>query len=94
MQEAEDHTHKHIRTVNEYMEMRRDSVGMKTVFAILEMGLNLPDEVVHHPVINELSTLALEMVLLDNVSRDATANMAKLTVIAGHDFIQQRASMR
>ena len=87
MQEAEDHTHKHIRTINEYMEMRRDSIGMKTVFAILEIGLNLPDEVVRHPVINELSTLALEIVSLDNVSRDATRNMATLTVIAGHDFI-------
>jgi hypothetical protein len=94
VQEAEDHTRKHIRTIDEYMEMRRDSIGMKTVFAILEIGLNLPDEVVRHPVINELSTLALELVLLDNVSRDATAHMARLTAIAGHDFIQQRASVR
>ena len=94
MQEAEDHTHKHIRTVDKYLEVRRDTVGMKIVFAMLEIGLNLPDEAVRHPIINELSNLALEMIVLDNVSRYATTHMARLTVIVGHGFIQQRASVR
>ena len=88
MQKAKDHNHKHFRTIDEYLEIRRDTIGVKPAFAILEIGLNLPDEAVCHPVINELSNLALEMILLDNVSRDATTHMPRLTVVVGHDFIQ------
>ena len=81
MQEAKDRTHKHIQTIDEYLEVRRDTIGMKPCFAILETGLNLPDEAVRHPVINKLSTLAIEMILLDNVSRDTTIHIAMLTDI-------------
>ena len=94
MQEAKDRTHKHIRTIDEYLEVRRGTIGMKPCFAILETGLDLPDEVVRHPVIEKLLTLAVEMILLDNVSRNATTHMARLTAIVGHDFIQHRASAR
>ena len=94
VREAKDRTHKHILTIDGYLEVRRGTVGIMPCFAILEAGLNLPDEVVRHPVIEKLSTLAVEMILLDNVSRGAATNMARLTVIAGHDFIQHRASMR
>jgi len=66
VQEAKDRSQRHIRTVDEYMEVRRDTIGLKPSFAILEAGLNLPDEVVRHPVIQRLLILAAEMVLLDN----------------------------
>jgi hypothetical protein len=88
LQEAKDRTHKHIRTIDEYLEIRRDTIGAKLAFEILKFSLNLPDEAVCHPVIDELSNLAREMILLDNVSRDASTHMARLTVIVGHDFIQ------
>jgi len=94
VQEAKDRGQKYIRTIDEYLEVRRDTVAAKPSFAILETGLNLPDEVVRHPVIEKLSTLAVEMILLDNVSRNATTHRAKLTVIVGHDFLQRRASAR
>ena len=94
VQEAKDRGQKHIRTIDEYLEVRRDTVAAKPSFAILETGLNLPDEVVRHPVIEKLSSLAVEMILLDNVSREATTHMTKLTVIVGYDFIQHRASAR
>ena len=87
MQEAKDRTIKHIPTINEYLEARRDTVGAKLIITIIEIGANLPDEAVCHPVINELSTLALEMILLDNVGRDATTHMQRLMVIVGHGLI-------
>ena len=60
--------HKHIQTIDEYLEVRRDTIGAKPSFAILETGLeNLTDEAVCHPVINELSILAIDMILLGNV---------------------------
>jgi len=74
VQEAKDRSQRHIRTTDEYLEIRRDTSGIKPSFAILETGLNLPDEVVRHPVIEKLSTLAVEMILLDNVSREATTH--------------------
>jgi hypothetical protein len=72
VQEAKDRTHKYIRTIDEYLEVRRNTIGIKPSFAILETGLELPDEAVCHSVVNELPTLAVEVILLDNVSRDAT----------------------
>ena len=74
MEEAKDRTDEQIRTINEYLELRRDTIAVKSYIAILEIGLNLPDEAVRHPVVNKLSTLAAEMILLDNVSRDATTH--------------------
>jgi hypothetical protein len=41
-------------------------------FAMLGVGLNLPDEAVLHPVIHELSTLAAAMIALTNVSQYTT----------------------
>jgi hypothetical protein len=76
--QAADRTHEYIRTIDEYLEMRRDTIGAKPSFAILETGLDLPDEAVRHPIINELSTLAIDMILLGNVSRDAITHRTKV----------------
>jgi len=66
VQQATDRTHKHIRTVQEYLEVRRDTIGAKPSFAILETPLDLPEEAVRHPVIQELSILSIDMILLGN----------------------------
>jgi hypothetical protein len=68
VQQAADRTHKHIRGIQEYLEVRRDTIGAKPSFAILELDMNLPDEAVHHPVIEEMSSLTIDMILLGNVS--------------------------
>lgn len=67
VQQAADRTHKYIRTIQEYLEVRRDTIGAKPSFAILELDMNLPDEAIHHPVIEELSILSIDMILLGNV---------------------------
>ncbi|KAH9965227.1 terpenoid synthase [Russula dissimulans] len=66
VQQAADRTHKHVRTVQEYLEVRRDTIGAKPSFAILETPLNLPEEAVRHPVIEELAILSIDMILLGN----------------------------
>jgi hypothetical protein len=78
VQQAADRTHKHIRSIDEYLEVRRDTIGAKPSFAILETGLNLPDEAVYHPIIQELSIVTIDMILLGNVSRDATTRRTGL----------------
>ena len=81
--------------MDNYMEVRRATIGAMPSFALLGLGLNVPDEAVHHPVIEELSALAADMISLTNVSQDATTyphNRAKIGV--GYDFIQYRTSAR
>ena len=58
--------------MDEYMEVRRNTVGALPVFTMLGMGLNLPEKAVLHPVIEELSALVADMISLSNVSQDAT----------------------
>ena len=95
VQQAADRTHKHIRTIDKYMEVRRNTVGTMPSFALLGIGLNLPDEAVLHPVIDELSALASDMISLSNVSQDTTAfPHDKVKISVGHGFIQRRASAR
>jgi hypothetical protein len=64
-------------------------------FAMLGMGLNLPDEAVLHPVIHKLSVLASDMIALNNVSQyTSTCPHDGVKNGVGHDFIQHRASAR
>ena len=62
--------------------MRRDTIGAKPSFAILETGMNLPDEAVQHPVIQEMSILSIDMILLGNVSGHPISPIIKLTTVA------------
>jgi hypothetical protein len=57
--------------------VRRDTIGAKPSFAILETGLNLPDQAVQHPAIVELSILSIDMILLGNVSDDTISRMIR-----------------
>ncbi|KAH9006423.1 terpenoid synthase [Lactarius hatsudake] len=66
VQQAADRTHKHIRSIQEYLEVRRDTIGAKPSFAILELDMNIPDQAIHHPVIEELTILTIDMILLGN----------------------------
>ncbi|KAH8982765.1 isoprenoid synthase domain-containing protein [Lactarius hatsudake] len=68
IQKAADRRHKHIRSVEEYFELRRDTIGARPAFALIELDMNLPKEAVHHPVIEEMTILAVDMIILDNVS--------------------------
>ncbi|KAI0066962.1 terpenoid synthase [Artomyces pyxidatus] len=66
VQQAADRVHHHVRSVDEYLEVRRDTIGAKPSFAILETGMNLPDEAVENDIIQRLSILAIDMILLGN----------------------------
>ena len=57
-----------IRTIDSYIQCRRDGVGAKPSFGILELELDLPDEVFYHPVIVELSDHIIDMIFINDVS--------------------------
>ena len=69
VQRAADRRLKRIRSVEEYFEVRRETIGAKAAFALIELDMNLPDEAVKHPVVEELNILAIDMIILDNVGR-------------------------
>lgn len=68
VQQAEDRTHAYIRSIDSYLMVRRDTIGAKPSFALLEADMNLPDEVINHPVIVDLSISCIDMLILGNVS--------------------------
>lgn len=68
MQQAIDRNEHRIRDVKSYIEVRRDTVGAKPSFALLEQALDMPDEVVSHPAIQEMRLASIDMLCVGNVS--------------------------
>ncbi|KAJ7443637.1 hypothetical protein B0H11DRAFT_2250554 [Mycena galericulata] len=56
----------HYRDVNSYFEVRRETIGAKPSFAICEIHMNIPDEVMTHPVIAKLSILCIDALIIGN----------------------------
>ena len=86
-----DRGHKHIRNVKEYFEVRRDTIGTRPSFALLGLDMNLPEEAVQHPVIEEMTILATDMIILDNVGWACLRYLLRLIDLAlgvGYCFVQ------
>ncbi|THH10180.1 hypothetical protein EW146_g8449 [Bondarzewia mesenterica] len=66
VQQAADRTHSHIRDIDSYLDVRRDTIGAKPSFALLELGMDLPDEVINHPVVQDLSLWTIDMLCIGN----------------------------
>ena len=67
--EMEDHRAKSIRSVVDYLILRRDTCGVASTLAIIEFGLDLPDHVLNHPVIVSLREGAIKLIGIINVCR-------------------------
>ncbi|KAG6895319.1 hypothetical protein C0993_009725, partial [Termitomyces sp. T159_Od127] len=66
VQQAEDRAQNYIRNVDDYLRVRRNTIGVKPSLVILQFGLNLPDGVFEDPVIQKLSTACVDMISIDN----------------------------
>ncbi|RDX52874.1 terpenoid synthase [Lentinus brumalis] len=66
VQQATDRHVQRLHTVESYLNMRRENIGAKPSFALLELDMHLPDEVMTHPTIVDLSTWAIDMLILGN----------------------------
>ncbi|EPE04338.1 terpenoid synthase [Ophiostoma piceae UAMH 11346] len=54
-------------TVDSYLQLRRETVGCLPSFALLGLATeNLTDDVINHPLVDALSQLATELILLGN----------------------------
>ncbi len=67
VQQAKDRQNRHIRSIDDYFDVRRLTAGIDPSYAMLELGYDLPDEVFHHPTVVALHRLSRDMIILDNV---------------------------
>ncbi|KAL4256103.1 Terpene synthase [Pleurotus pulmonarius] len=66
VQQAEDRAKRHVRNVEEYFQIRRETVGAKPSFAIGQLYLNIPQEIIDHPVISKLTEISIDLIILAN----------------------------
>ncbi|GJJ07727.1 hypothetical protein Clacol_001932 [Clathrus columnatus] len=90
--EASDRESRHIRNIEDYFKIRRGTIGAKPLFAICEMYMNIPEEVIRHPVIKKLSELVVNMIIIGNDLYSYNVEQARgdeihnLVTIVMHEF--------
>ena len=66
--ETEDRVTGNLRTVDDYVILRRDTCGAKPTFSCLGLGLQIPNEVFENPFIICLLDNAADFIFISNVS--------------------------
>lgn len=94
VQQAADRDNNTFRTVDSYLETRRENIGARPSYVPIELDLNLPDEVFYHPIIVELSVHIADLIILDNVSVQSSVitlryslSISFLTRFSGHRLL-------
>jgi hypothetical protein len=65
--EVSDRTRGHVRGIADFLELRRLTAGAYASFFSVELGLDVPDEVMEHPAVEALRSLAGNSTVLVNV---------------------------
>lgn len=68
MEQAGDRECNRVRCVDDYFTVRRHTLGLLPCLDMLQLGMDLPDSVVNHPQVEELTTIAIDMLIIENVS--------------------------
>ncbi|THU78335.1 terpenoid synthase [Dendrothele bispora CBS 962.96] len=66
VQQAVDRANDHIRDIEGYFRVRRDTIGAKPSFTLLEFTMDIPDEVMNHPVVQDLTIWCIDMLIIGN----------------------------
>ncbi|EMD35700.1 terpene cyclase, partial [Gelatoporia subvermispora B] len=64
--QARDRSAARMRTIEEYFEIRRLTIGTDPSYVPIEFAMDLPAEVYHHPTITALSLDVTDIILIDN----------------------------
>jgi len=64
--EAFDRTSGHIRSIADYIPLRKLTSGSRATFLCIELGLDIPDEVYEHPVLESLLELTADTIVITN----------------------------
>lgn len=98
--EAEDRANQTVHSIKDYLTLRRDTCGARPTLALIEFGLDLPEEVTSHPVLVSLREAAVDLIILVNVSltdRFSSACFTDRLLLprnAGHALISARDILR
>ena len=68
IEEASDRARGSIRGIKDYLRLTRLTAGPYPCFFPIEMDLDIPDEVMAHPSMERIRSLAAESLVLGNVS--------------------------
>jgi hypothetical protein len=81
VQQAIDRSGHRIRDIKSYFDVRRGTIAAKAGFALLEQALDIPDEVMSHPAIQEMVLASVDMISIANVSdiHDRITSYTRLT---------------
>lgn len=85
--QASDRDNKHIRGSEEYMILRRRTIGLHPSYPMQELGMDLVDDIWNHPVIDELRRNVVDIVLLDNVRCLGAGRLRANAAYIGHLFL-------
>ena len=66
--ETEDRATGHLRPIDEYIVLRRDTVAARAIFSYLGLGLNIPDAVFDNPIMISLLENRNDLLAIVNVS--------------------------
>ncbi|KAG1886765.1 terpenoid synthase [Suillus subluteus] len=66
VQQANDRSGHHVRDIQSYFDVRRKTVAARPSYAFLELGLDIPDEVISHPTIEDMVVASIDMIALTN----------------------------
>ncbi|KXN86840.1 Delta(6)-protoilludene synthase [Leucoagaricus sp. SymC.cos] len=66
IEEADDRANKRYRSFEDYMRIRKNTAGGAPTLALIEFGLDLPDEVFDHPIVTSLRDRAETLIVLVN----------------------------
>ena len=68
LRQVQDCSESQIRSAEDMIVTRRDTIGVKVLHVFIEytQELQIPDEVFDHPVIKEIETLGIDWIIIQN----------------------------
>ncbi|KAG6859946.1 hypothetical protein C0995_001480 [Termitomyces sp. Mi166 len=66
IQEVQDRAQNYLRNIDEYLALRRRTVGVMPSITFLQFELDLPDKIFEDPVVQRLTNICVEMTILSN----------------------------
>lgn len=66
VQQSSDREHGCQRNIDDYLAIRRYTIGAEPSFVVNAMNMDLPDHVVEHPTLRRLELLAIDMIVMGN----------------------------
>ncbi|XP_006456413.1 hypothetical protein AGABI2DRAFT_195544 [Agaricus bisporus var. bisporus H97] len=85
IQESEDRESKRVRPIDDYLQLRRETFGAQATIALLGFGLEIPEDVLSHPVMESMLLAAMDLLCITNDMHSYSIELAR--GIAFHNIV-------